>query len=211
MLALMNSDGLKMVVNAVSNGLAYLTAVVVAFVVCPLLVHGLGNDQYGVWLLVDSVLAYLALTDLGVGAAVLRYVARFDALHDEEALNCVFNTSLSIFACAGLIVFAATTCLASLPARPLGVPPEVAADARWLLILLGINLGVGLPLNTFKMALLGLAQYPLVNLIRVSVLLLRNGLFIGAILPRCRPERDWRRDRRQRSGRRPIHHFGRAP
>ena len=72
--------------NALFNALGFLTAVAIAFVMSPILVHRLGDRQYGTWALVDSVLAYLSLFDLGIGAAVVRYVAKFEETRDRAKL-----------------------------------------------------------------------------------------------------------------------------
>src|SRR6266849_10052928 len=91
----------RIVVNAVANWVGFAAQLIVAFFTSPLLVHGLGAPRYGVWSLVESVLAYLMLFDLGVAASVVRYVARFEANGDLIRLNRVFSTTLGIFAAAG--------------------------------------------------------------------------------------------------------------
>ena len=53
--------------SALSNTAYFAASVAVVFFVSPILVHGLGDSRYGAWLLVNSVLAYMALAELGVG------------------------------------------------------------------------------------------------------------------------------------------------
>src|SRR5712692_6252115 len=103
----------RIVTNAVANWIGFAVQLVVAFFLSPILVHGLGAPRYGVWSLVESVLAYLILFDLGVAASVVRYVARFEANGEQVRLNRVFSTTLGIFAGAGLLVMAVTLALAA--------------------------------------------------------------------------------------------------
>ena len=84
----------QIVANAVANWIGFAVQLVVAFFMSPILVHGLGAPRYGVWSLVESVLAYLMLFDLGVAASVVRYVARFEANGDLIRLNRVFSHSI---------------------------------------------------------------------------------------------------------------------
>src|SRR5260370_37379094 len=98
----------QIVANAVANWIGFAVQLVVAFFISPILVHGLGAPRYGVWSLVESVLAYLMLFDLGVAASVVRYVARFEANGDQVRLNRVFSTSVCIFGAAGLAVSVVT-------------------------------------------------------------------------------------------------------
>jgi O-antigen/teichoic acid export membrane protein len=175
------ADKRRILVNAGSNGASYAATILVTFFVQPILVHGLGDEHFGIWLLVNSILAYMALGDLGVGAAVLRYVARFDGLQEDASINRVLSTSLAIFGGVGLLLLAVTLVLAFGWSRPLGVEPHLAYETRWLLTLLGVNLAFGLSLGLYLTVLEGLGRYPTINTIRIVGLLVRNGLFVGII------------------------------
>jgi O-antigen/teichoic acid export membrane protein len=50
----------------------------------PYILRSLGDAEYGVYKLSESIVAYLMLLDLGVGSAVIRYVAKFRANNDKE-------------------------------------------------------------------------------------------------------------------------------
>src|SRR5438105_6664528 len=139
----------RIITNAVANWIGFAVQLVVAFFMSPILVHGLGAPRYGVWSLVESVLAYLMLFDLGVAASVVRYVARFEANGDLIRLNRVFSTSLAIFTAAGLVVIVLALALASVGSILTKLPSELVHDARCMLVLLGFNLAIGLPLNVF--------------------------------------------------------------
>ena len=73
------SEKLKIVINAGSNGLSFATTVAVTFFVQPILVHGLGDERFGLWLLVNSILAYVAIEDLVTPTAV----------HEQNTAVCV--------------------------------------------------------------------------------------------------------------------------
>lgn len=164
--------------NAVASWLSFAATVVVTFFMSPVLVHALGDRDYGVWALVESVLAYLTLFDLGIGAAVVRYVARFHETQEMGNLNRIFSTSLAIFATLGMMALAVTMALAFGWARPLAVPAELAELTRWLLVLLGLNLAVGLPLGVYDSLLCGLGQYPLRTTIQLGILACRTATFL---------------------------------
>jgi O-antigen/teichoic acid export membrane protein len=171
----------RIVINSVANASGFVASVAVAFFITPRLVHGLGDERYGVWALIESVLAYLSVLDLGVGPAVVRYVARFHETRESDELNRTLSASVCIFAVAGLVVLASTLAMAFGWQRPLGLPSDVASDARWLLVLLGLNLAVGLPLRVYAAALHGLGQYPIQNAIRVTILLVRSALVLAVL------------------------------
>jgi O-antigen/teichoic acid export membrane protein len=172
------SPRLNFFTNATASWLGHAAQLLVAFFLFPYLVHRLGDARYGIWSVVESVLAFLMLMDLGVGAAVLRYVARFDQIQDAAGLNRVFSTSLSIFTIAGAVVWGVALGLAFLTDRPLGMAPEFSSDIRSLLVLLGANLAVQLPLGLFPTLLQSLGRYPFVALLATAALAIRTCLFV---------------------------------
>src|SRR5215468_2461396 len=106
------SEKRTLLINAAANWVGFAAQLVIAFFISPVLVHGLGDRRYGIWSLVESVLAYLMLFDLGVAASVVRYVARFEATRDQDGLDRVFSASVCIFAAAGAAIFGVTLLVA---------------------------------------------------------------------------------------------------
>jgi O-antigen/teichoic acid export membrane protein len=168
----------QIVVNAVANWVGFAAQMVVAFFLAPILVHALGDERNGIWSLVESILAYLMLFDLGVAVSVVRYVARFEATRDWDKLNRIFSTSLVIFAGAGALAMLVALGLAFPLAPVLGIAEELRTDAQWMLVLLGLNLAIGLPLSVFPCVLDGLGRYPAKTILRTTVLIIRSILFV---------------------------------
>ncbi len=175
--------------SVAANWVGFAAQIGAAFFISPVLVHGLGDRRYGIWSLVESVLAYLMLFDLGVAASVVRYVARFEATRDQDALNRVVSASVCIFAAAGTAILGVTLVVA-FPAFPLlHVPEDLVTEGRWMLVLLGLNLAVGLPMSVFACVLDGLGRYPAKSAIRTTGIITRSAVFLlvirsgGGLLP----------------------------
>src|SRR5437660_617577 len=67
-----------------------------SFLLTPILVHGLGDFRYGIWILAASVIDYLGLLDLGMRATLFRFIARFEPDRDRSALNQTLVSALSM-------------------------------------------------------------------------------------------------------------------
>ncbi len=105
-MAAQNFGKKRLLTNAAANFTGFAAQVVVAFFLSPILINGLGERRYGVWSLVESVLAYLTVLDLGLTVSVVRYVARFEANSERDNQNRIFSTSLCLFGLSGLVVLA---------------------------------------------------------------------------------------------------------
>lgn len=171
--------------NAIISLLGFVVRAVVTFVMTPILVHGLGDRRYGVWSLVESVLAYLSLFDVGILAALVRHAARFEARRDWKDLNRVVNTSFALYLGLGSLVLVVTLILAFGWARPLGAPADLAQEIRILLLLLGASLAIRLPLSSFAALLDSLGQYPVKTTIKTVWSLLAALLLALAVRAGC--------------------------
>jgi O-antigen/teichoic acid export membrane protein len=180
------------VTNSVANFAGFAGAALLTFFVAPLLVHGLGDARYGIWALVESIIGYLGLFDLGVGAALVRYGAQHHAKNERLALNRLFSTSIAFYAIVGALVFVTSTVLALVWERPFGVAPDLAHDMRWLLVIAGFNLGAGFPLSAYTSILSGLERYTtrvviqlgggLVSFVLFMVILGQGGGLISVVI-----------------------------
>lgn len=74
----------------------------ITFIMAPVIVHALGNYDYGIWEMVFAIIGYLEFLDLGLMPAIIRNVARFHALKDREELQRIYSTSMAFFLPVGL-------------------------------------------------------------------------------------------------------------
>ena len=70
----------SLLLGAVTNWAAFAATMLVAFFLAPYLIRNLGDARYGVWCVVESILAYFTLFDLGIAACLVRFVAKFHAI-----------------------------------------------------------------------------------------------------------------------------------
>ena len=68
-----------MLKNIVSNWVTMAATLIVAFTLLPVILHSLGQEQYGLWLLITSMTGYLGLMNLGIPMASVHFIAKYDA------------------------------------------------------------------------------------------------------------------------------------
>ena len=158
--------------------MAFAIMIIVTFFMTPILVKGLGDDRYGIWVFVESIIKYLALFDLGITAAVVKYVAKFNASQDKVEINRVYSTSLAIFSFLGLLIILTTGIYLVWGGLPKSIDSSLAWEAKVMIGLLGLNLALGLPLSIYNSIISAIELYWQKNILLVGMLICRSLTFL---------------------------------
>ena len=104
---------------------------IAALVVVPIAIRYLGAQQYGLWVAISSMTAWITLCDLGLTAGLLNPIAEAHGRDDRESARGYFSTAF--YSLAAIALGMAILIAAVLPAVPWGrllsVPPGVAGSA----------------------------------------------------------------------------------
>lgn len=146
------------------------------FIVAPLLIHRLGENTYGLWILIGSLTGYFNYLDLGVRGSVGRYIAFYRAKGDGDQVRATLSTALGILSVVAFLTVVGTGLLLSLFFHLFDVPPDRAADVHCALLVVGINLALTFPLSLFDATLWAFQRFDLINAIDIAAIVLRTGL-----------------------------------
>ena len=86
-------------------GLSYLNIVlhaVLGFLYVPILLHYIGKNEYGLYQLIGSLIAYFSIMDFGLTAAVTRFYTKYKALKDKMGMENIL--AISLYGYAGVTV-----------------------------------------------------------------------------------------------------------
>ena len=78
---------------------------IVGLLYTPYMLRMLGQNEYGLYSLVASVVAYLTVLDLGFANAIIRYTAKFRAEGKVREQYEMFGMFLILYSCIGVIAF----------------------------------------------------------------------------------------------------------
>jgi O-antigen/teichoic acid export membrane protein len=175
-------SGARIVLNVLSNWAGQAASLALSFFVAPFVVRTLGNSEYGVWMLMAAIAGYLSLLDLGVRAAVTRYLARFGAEGDHASASRMASSAFQIFAGTGAASLVVSLVLALFVLHRFGVPEHDLGTARIVLILVGVNVAVSLVSGVYAGAVAALQRFDLLNFVEVVTALVRTGVTVLALL-----------------------------
>jgi O-antigen/teichoic acid export membrane protein len=148
------------------------------FLLTPFLLARLGPTDYGLWILVGSLVAYGWLLNAGVQGAITRYVAACRVRGDFAQASRIVSTSLCWDVVLGLVAIGLSAALAPQVPMLFQIPVEDRATASWLVLLMGIGIGVTLPCETGGAVLRGLHRYDLAGVVDV----IGTALNVGGIV-----------------------------
>lgn len=167
----------RLIGSSVVGVLAIAVNIVAALFLLPFLISRLGDQWYGAWVLIGTILGYFTVLDVGLFSAAERYVALHFARRDWAAVNTVLSTSLVVFSGVGLAALILTS-LATL-AVPLVVEDATArATVQMAMLICAVDLALFFPSGTLNGIVVARLRYDLASLLQIAKIVLRTGLIV---------------------------------
>lgn len=137
--------------GAILNYVIIFLNIILGLCYTPYMLRCLGQNEYGLYSLVASVIAYLTLLDFGFGPTVIRYTSKFRAEGKVEEQYSLFGTFLSIYSVMGMLAFVLglvlyfnVDCLFDRT-----MTPDDIAQAKIMILLLLFNMAFSFPFSVF--------------------------------------------------------------
>jgi O-antigen/teichoic acid export membrane protein len=169
------------ILNVGSNWATLVLTTVVSFFLAPVIVRLLGNEAYGVWALIGSVVGYLGLIDLGVRGAVTKFVATLHPAGNHEEAGRVTSAGLLFFGVAAVVTVLVGAVVALFVDRMFDIPPELAGPARLATFLTCLAVAVSIVGGVFGGVIVALHRFDYLNGVEIAVLLVRTAATVFAL------------------------------
>ncbi len=167
--------------NVTSSWAGLALNIAVGFFLSPFILHHLGDDAFGLWVLIFSITGYYGIFDFGIRSSLVRYVSKFQATGDKEQLARIVNTSLFSYTCLGLLLMIPTVLGMFYLDRLFRIPPPFLHDAHLLFLIVGASLALGFPLGISGGILEGLQRFYLLNWTNMASTIVRAILIVLAL------------------------------
>ena len=156
-----------LLLNTLSGTALYVINIAVAFFLSPILLKALGNNAYGLWEMIMSVIGYMGLLDLGIGSAMVRYVAVADGGGSREEMARIMATALAFFVSMGLLASTVFGFLGFYPTMIGGKEALSIAGVELLFYIFAVNALFLFPMQVFLSVLLGIQRHYFINCARI--------------------------------------------
>lgn len=162
----------RIVRNTITNSAGRVVNSVLAIVLTPIFLRDLGAEQYGIWLLAATLTfsaGFLSLAELGLNQASIRFVAEAHSRGDQRQVNEVVSTTTVIYALLGAVLACALVAMATVFTEVFDVSPSLERTARFMFMVVGLQIAVDLPASGVMTALEGAQRYGVLRVVEVGL------------------------------------------
>jgi O-antigen/teichoic acid export membrane protein len=151
-------------------------------VVTPVVVRTVGATDYGVWVLFGSVASLGMLLELGIAAALVKFVAEHAARGDVQEASLMVGAAHWLYVLSGGLLIIIGLAMALVVPAVLELHHAFARLFAPLAILVGLNIGLSMVAVAPVAVLRGLQRYPTANAILGGGALMRAILIAAALV-----------------------------
>src|ERR1039457_2220754 len=152
-------DKIALFKNVGSSWFALGVNILVGIFLSPYILHHLGDDAFGLWVLIFSITGYYGLFDLGIRSSIVRYVAKYKASGESDELDRLISTALFTYSGIGAVAIVITLVGSYHVASIFRIAPDFLHTGRWLFLIVGSAVAVGFPLGISGGVLEGLQRF----------------------------------------------------
>ena len=153
--------------NSLTSGARQALSVAVVFVMTPIIIRGVGADDFGLWALSFSALGFFGLFDLGFSNGAIKYVAECSGSGDFERRNRMLSTLAMVYLILSVVALLGTAVLAYFYQPLFSIPDGQVEKALAVLWILAARVAIlGLPLSLFRNLLFGEQKIHWINLVQ---------------------------------------------
>jgi O-antigen/teichoic acid export membrane protein len=141
--------------------------ILVAVVAIPLLIKILGNERFGTLAIVWVVTGYLAMFDLGMGQATIKFASEYaERRHFRELNELVWNSVIGHFTLGLTAALVMAGCTPWLVEEVFAIPEPLKPEARRAFYLVAVSIPPILLANCLRGVLEALRRFDLANLVK---------------------------------------------
>ena len=157
----------KVLVNTGSNVCVMFVKLVITFIMTPVLLHNLGNYDYGIWEILVAILGYMGLLDIGMKPAIARFAAKYHALEERGKLQELYSTAWMFLLIVGACLCVFFIMWGMFWPNVLAETPSPQVKYSLLLFIIGVQLLIVFPGYVAESFLEGFQKYYLINNITI--------------------------------------------
>ena len=134
---------------------------IIPFLYTPIMLRMLGQKEYGLYSLAHSVISYLTLLSFGFGSTIVRYISKYRAEENKDAVEKSFGFFLGIYVFLGALVFIIGFGVSNYvePIFHRGLTGTEIDKVHILIIIMSFNTMLSFPISVFSSIITSYERY----------------------------------------------------
>ncbi len=156
-------------------------AIFAGMITLPMMLHHLGADSYGIWILVGGFSNLLYIFDFGFSTSITRSVSKSISENDPHKTNAIINSALVIYSGLALLIFATVAGVAIFYHPAIN---EVISHRQFqlLILLVGMSIAIEFPFKAFSGLAAAHIRYDMLARYRILVKILSTAGLITLLV-----------------------------
>lgn len=157
--------------------------ILVALLFVPLLLDGLGQDEYGLYRLLYSTASYLAVLDFGIGGTITRYIVKYKTEKNEKAQENFMAMGLLIYGLLAAVTVVVSIVIALVIPRmyAASISAEQMREAQGVFLVLCSTHAVTLFSHAYTGLFSAYEQFSYTKISNIAKILLRVAVLLIAL------------------------------
>lgn len=167
--------GTLMVRAAILRNIALIITITSSFIILPMIINLLGDNWYGIWVIVGTFMGYFGIIDFGLTSATTRFLALHWKKKNIDEIGKTINTSFIGFCFLSIIVI--ILCFIAIWLVPVFVEDmTLVPDLRLVIFILAIDMAMTFPAAVYQSVLVVEMRNDITAILRMMQTVIRLGM-----------------------------------
>ncbi|MCS7466771.1 polysaccharide biosynthesis C-terminal domain-containing protein [Stieleria sp. ICT_E10.1] len=153
--------------NVAASWVGLVSQVVVTFFLTPFVIRELGTEAYGVWLLLQGLVGYYGMVDMGLRAGLTQSITRRIAADDVVSVRRHIAAAIPLLSGLAAVIMLAATVLAIVLPSFVEMSGELAASIWTVVLIQAFGAAIKMPVTPYGSVLVGLQRYDIANAVTI--------------------------------------------
>ncbi|KKB40903.1 oligosaccharide flippase family protein [Bacillus thermotolerans] len=170
--------------GAILSYISIALTTVVGLLYTPFMLRQLGPSEYGLYMLIGSLVGYISILDFGLHGTINRFVAKYQAEGDTKGQENFLAIAFMIYGVISFLVLLVGTVLflnlGSIFSKSLTVDELYKAQIMFAILI--FNLTLSLPIGAFQFIAKGYGKFVFVTTTSIIKIILRTVMVVSVLL-----------------------------
>ncbi len=149
--------------NVTAAWVGYAVNIATVFFLTPFVIEHLGAEAYGIWLMLQGIVGYCGLVDVGLRSGMSQTITRHLSEKNEDAVVRYISTAVPVLTGLGIVVVLFATIVGIVLPSVIEIPAEYTSSLLLVIVINSLAFSLQLVFSPCWAVLIGFQRYDIEN------------------------------------------------